>query len=162
MSRNKSIVVRYNQHLYENPLLVKSVTGATLSSLGELISQCTAIVAKHPATDDNKQSKPLKLTQLRKLLCELKLSRVLMMACYGGLINAPINHFLYGWITKTTNMKVMTNKMRKLLQLLASLSIVAPLQVFFLVCTLTLVNGNINGDLKKMLSSVKHLSLIHI
>lgn len=50
---------------------------------------------------------------------------------------------------------MMSARIKKTVQLLASLSMVAPLQVLFLVSTLTLLNSKVNNDIPAMLRAIK-------
>lgn len=136
---------------------MKSLTGAVLSSMGELISQCTVSVAASTGNheEDAEKASLHAPNKIRKILADLKLSKVFFMFCYGGLINAPINHYMYGWITNATNKRMMSARIKKTVQLLASLSMVAPLQVLFLVSTLTLLNSKVNNDIPAMLRAIK-------
>lgn len=146
--KTQSLVKTYNRLLLRHPLLVKSITGASLSSLGELISQWAAIVIQKDESKDEKQHQRKSLLHtLKRLICEPKLLKIFIMFCYGGLINAPINHFMYRYITQITNAHIRSPKARQLTQLLAALSIVSPTQVFFLISTLTVVNTRLQGNI---------------
>ncbi|CAR22150.1 KLTH0C08404p [Lachancea thermotolerans CBS 6340] len=134
-TRQISIAARYNVLLTKYPLLTKMVTGAVLSALSELVSQFTT--ASKTQDKDEKQ-----LSILQKLASALQKPRyrkLLSMFLYGGLVNAPINHFCYGWITRFTSRNV-APKWKRMAQLCGSWFIVSPVQVFFLVIALTLVN----------------------
>ncbi|GAV52234.1 hypothetical protein ZYGR_0AG02250 [Zygosaccharomyces rouxii] len=134
---------RYNRALAQKPLLTKVLTGALLSSLGELTSQLTTgFISK------KKQGIFKKLWYVGKIVARNP-SKILLMFCYGGFINAPINHYLYGWITQITNGKIVSTKLRKLVQLIASLAIVSPIQVGCLISALTVVNQNVGWALSK-------------
>ncbi|QLQ80299.1 hypothetical protein HG537_0D03000 [Torulaspora globosa] len=135
----RSIISIYNGLLAKYPLLVKSITGAVLSSVGELISQWTTILYGN-------ESDTIKRERLLK---------VLVMFCYGGLINAPINHFMYGRITAITGRYFKSARARSLVQLLAALSIVSPIQVLLLVAVLT-INTHFDGDVNRLWNHIKH------
>lgn len=140
---------KYNKALTQHPLLTKALTGAILSSLGELVSQLsTGLVSREGQTTLKRLKAVLKIVARQP-------SKILLMFCYGGLINAPINHYLYGWITQVTNGKIVNVTLRKLLQLLASLLIVSPIQVGFLVSSLTVVNQNVGWALAKYPPMIK-------
>ncbi|AQZ11510.1 (ZYRO0B05434g) [Zygosaccharomyces parabailii] len=140
---------RYNKALTQHPLVTKALTGAILSSLGELISQLsTGVVSREGQSTLKRVRGVLKIVARQP-------SKILLMFCYGGLINAPINHYLYGWITKYTNSKIVNVTLRRLLQLLASLLIVSPIQVGFLVSSLTVVNQNVGWALAKYPPMIK-------
>lgn len=152
--QSRSIISIYNGLLATHPLLVKSITGALLSSLGELISQWTTIL--YGGGEGDKSGRPGKQAAvLYKLFREPKILKVFLMFCYGGMINAPINHFMYRYITDFTSKTFKSAKARSLAQLLAALSIVSPTQVLFLVTTLTIVNANFDGDFTRLWISVK-------
>lgn len=144
---SSSLIRTYQQLLLKHPLLVKSITGASLSSLGELISQWTAIVVQKDEKSDEKLAghRESRLYTLKRLICEPKLLKIFIMFCYGGLINAPINHFTYRYITQLTNAHIRSPRVRKLAQLLAALSVVSPIQVLFLISTLTVVNSRLDA-----------------
>lgn len=134
---------RYNRALAQKPLLTKVLTGALLSSLGELISQLTTGIVSH------KHQEILKKLRYVGRIITRNPSKILLMFCYGGFINAPINHYLYGWITQVTNSRIVGTKLRKFVQLAASLAIVSPIQVGCLVSSLTVVNQNVGWALTK-------------
>ncbi|QLL34380.1 hypothetical protein HG536_0G02410 [Torulaspora globosa] len=148
-----SIISIYNGLLAKHPLLVKSITGALLSSLGELISQWTTILYgsyKSESTEKYRSPKAI----CGQLIREPKILKVLVMFCYGGLINAPINHFMYRRITAITGKYCKSAKARSFVQLLAALSIVSPLQVLFLVAILT-INTHFDGDVNRLWTHIK-------
>ncbi|CUS21617.1 LAQU0S03e06722g1_1 [Lachancea quebecensis] len=133
--RQASVVTRYNVLLTRYPLLTKMATGAVLSAVSELVSQLTT-------TSKAKDSNEKRLSMSQKLAHALQkpsYRKLLSMFLYGGLVNAPINHFCYGWITRFTSQNV-TPKWKRMAQLCGSWFIVSPIQVFFLVIALTLVN----------------------
>ncbi|CAR26255.1 ZYRO0B05434p [Zygosaccharomyces rouxii] len=143
------ITRRYNRALAQKPLLTKVLTGAILASLGELTSQLTTgFISK------KQQGILKKLSYVGKIIARNP-SKILLMFCYGGFINAPINHYLYGWITQITNGKIVSTKLRKLVQLIASLAIVSPIQVGCLVSALTVVNQNVGWALSKYPSMIR-------
>lgn len=162
MSKDHSVTVRYNRMLYQYPLLTKSATGATLSALGEIVSQWATIITTRRKVDkentEGDSAKGMKTTigsSLKCLICDSNFSKVFIMFCFGGLINAPINHFMYKWITKYTEKRFISLRVKQLVQLLASLSIVSPIQVFFLVSILTIVNSDVKGRLTKYFPFIK-------
>lgn len=159
MSKDHSVTVRYNRMLHQNPILTKSVTGATLSAIGEIVSQWATIVTTSKKVDeentDGDNEKRTKTSISYSLICHTNFSKVFIMFCYGGLINAPINHFMYGWITKYTQKRFISLRVKQLVQLLASLVIVSPIQVFFLVSILTIVNSDVKGRLTKYFPFIK-------
>lgn len=141
---------RYDKALTQNPLPTKILTGALLSSLGELTSQITAgFISK------KQQGILKKLAYVGKIIARNP-SKILLMFCYGGFINAPINHYLYGWITQITNGRIVSNKLRKFVQLIASLAIVSPIQVGCLISALTVVNQNVGWALTKYPSMIRN------
>lgn len=148
--QSRSIISIYNGLLAKHPLLVKSITGALLSSLGELISQWTAILYGGNGSESGSRE-----TTWIRLIREPKILKVFLMFCYGGLVNAPINHFMYGRITKVTSTYFKSAGTRSVAQLLAALSLVSPVQVLFLVTTLTVVNTHFDGDVGKLWAHIK-------
>ncbi|SCW01612.1 LAFE_0E03488g1_1 [Lachancea fermentati] len=139
----------YNEQLQKNPLLVKAITGAVLSATGELISQSTA------AASSQRDEKLSTLKEKLKYITSVpKYKKIFMMLLYGGLINAPISHYLYKWITVVTNKHVVA-KWRRLAQLCGSWLVVSPIQVFFLVIALTIVNIEQRLSVNKCMTSIK-------
>ncbi|SCV03438.1 LAMI_0H08152g1_1 [Lachancea mirantina] len=149
-------VGHYNDLLKKYPLLTKSVTGALLAALGELISQVIT------SRDGDPVSAKRSLGQrLKELVLKPQYRKILLMFLYGGLVNAPINHFCYQWITKVTTKHVTTVRWRRLSQLCGSWFIVSPIQVLFLITALTVSNlQNSAADFKelraKILQNIKH------
>lgn len=156
MPQTQSLIGTYNRLLLKHPLLVKSLTGASLSSLGELISQWTTIVAQgNGKKDEESDGQKSALQTLKRLISEPNLLKILIMFCYGGLINAPINHFMYRYITKFTNLHIRSPKTRNFAQLAAAMSVVSPIQVLFLIGTLTVVNNQVGASLIKIWPQIK-------
>lgn len=128
------VVKKYNIALRRSPILTKCITGAVLSALSELVSQWVSLSA------EEKEKK-------------LNWVKIGLMSLYGGLLNSPVNHFSYKWITNFTSRKVAV-KWRAVVQLACSLGIVSPIQVFGLLCTLTSINvGKI--DKKVLVNAIK-------
>lgn len=140
---------RYNRALTQKPLLTKILTGALLSSIGELSSQLTTgFISKR------QEGLLKKLSYVGEIIARNP-SKILLMFCYGGFINAPINHYLYGWITQITRGNIVNTKLRKIVQLIASLTIVSPVQVGCLISALTVVNQNVGWALSKYPSMIR-------
>lgn len=131
-----SPAARYNYLLKKRPLLTKIVTGAVLNAASELISQLTT-----QSKEDNEGQKRSSgsLEKLKQLIQKPRYFKLIAMLLYGGLVNAPISHFCYKWITYFTDRRVAA-KWKRLAQLCGSWFVVSPIQVFFLITALTLVN----------------------
>lgn len=151
--QRRSVISIYNGLLAKHPLLVKSITGALLSSLGELISQWTAILYGSLQSEGTEKYRSWKVI-CAQLIREPKILKVLVMFCYGGLINAPINHFMYRRITAITGRYFESARTRSLVQLLAALAVVSPIQVLFLVAILT-INTHFDGDVNRLWIHIK-------
>ncbi|CAH00328.1 uncharacterized protein KLLA0_D03751g [Kluyveromyces lactis] len=128
------ILKRYNILLKRNPLLTKCITGAVLTGLSELFSQWVSL-----SPEERKE--------------KLNWIKVALMSLYGGLFNAPVNHFSYKWINEYTIRKVVS-KYRSLVQLGCSLGMVSPIQVLGLLFTLTSVNNG-KVDKTKIIHAIK-------
>jgi len=111
---------RYLQCLSKYPLLTKSVTTALLAVLNE---QIASFVSKD-------------LQYYHKLI-PLN-NKILLMALYGGLINAPIAHYGYQILNRV--IKPVSAK-KKLLQLLVQLVTIAPLLASVMISYITLINN---------------------
>ncbi|CEP61222.1 uncharacterized protein LALA0_S02e09494g [Lachancea lanzarotensis] len=149
---NNNPVLVYNSLLARRPLLTKIATGAILSALSELISQLTTTSAQK--TDENLKGG---FHKIRSLLQRPKYQKLLLMLLYGGVVNAPINHFFYQWLTLFTNKRI-APKWRRLAQLCGSWCVISPIQVFGLITALTLVNlgpGEKDGPASKKLKAVQ-------
>ncbi|SCU80469.1 LADA_0B07646g1_1 [Lachancea dasiensis] len=129
----------YNVLLQRRPLLTKIATGAVLSALSELISQFTTPSVQTLGENDDGRPKS-SLQKVKSLLQKPKYCKLLVMLLYGGLVNAPINHYFYGWITQFTNRSV-APRWKRLAQLCGSWFVVSPIQVLGLITALTLVNS---------------------
>ncbi|SCU91561.1 LAFA_0F04500g1_1 [Lachancea sp. 'fantastica'] len=143
---NNNPVLVYNSLLARRPLLTKIATGAILSALSELISQCTTTSTRK--TDEKHTTG---LQGIKAFLQKPKYRKLLAMLLYGGIVNAPINHFFYQWLTLFTSRRV-APKWRRLAQLCGSWFVISPVQVFGLLTALTLVNlepGETRGGLVK-------------
>ncbi|SCU78801.1 LANO_0A04060g1_1 [Lachancea nothofagi CBS 11611] len=141
---------KYNVLLKRYPLTTKMVTGAVLGAISELISQYTT-----PSKDENAQNPTTVIQKLVLLLQKTKFRKLLAMFLYGGLVNAPINHFFYQWITIFTDRRV-SSKWKRLSQLCGSWFVVSPIQVFGLITALTLVNmDSQKSQLCQKLAAVK-------
>ncbi|SCU93912.1 LAME_0F05424g1_1 [Lachancea meyersii CBS 8951] len=151
---NTNPVLAYNSLLARRPLLTKMVTGAVLSALSELISQCTTL-----NTQTTSEKPKSGLYRLKQLLLMPKYRKMVFMLLYGGLVNAPINHYFYRWLTLLTSQKV-GPKWRRLAQLCGSWFVISPIQVFGLITALTLVNldtskEHISQKIKAVWASLK-------
>ncbi|KAJ4207343.1 Hypothetical protein NCS54_00832100 [Fusarium falciforme] len=109
----------YIKELEANPLRTKMLTAGTLASAQELI-------ASWLAKDRNKHGNYFT-------------ARVPKMAAYGALVSAPLGHFLIWALQKT--FKGRTSLRAKILQILVSNLIIAPIQNSVYLVAMALIAG---------------------
>lgn len=115
----KGYLAAYIKELEDNPLRTKMLTAGTLAGAQELI-------ASWLAKDRNKHGNYFT-------------ARVPKMAAYGALISAPIGHFLIWALQKT--FKGRTSLKAKILQILVSNLIIAPIQNSVYLVAMALIAG---------------------
>ncbi|KAK1835134.1 hypothetical protein QBC39DRAFT_171366 [Podospora conica] len=115
----KGYLAAYIKQLEENPLRTKMLTAGTLAGAQELI-------ASWLAKDRNKHGNYFT-------------SRVPKMATYGALVSAPLGHFLIWALQKT--FKNRTSLRAKILQILVSNLIIAPIQNSVYLVAMALIAG---------------------
>lgn len=115
----KGYLAAYIKELEENPLRTKMLTAGTLAGAQELI-------ASWLAKDRNKHGNYFT-------------ARVPKMAAYGALVSAPIGHFLIWALQKT--FKGRTSLKAKILQILVSNLIIAPIQNSVYLVAMALIAG---------------------
>ncbi|CAK7568182.1 MAG: hypothetical protein SEPTF4163_006165 [Sporothrix epigloea] len=115
----KGYLAAYIKQLEENPLRTKMLTAGTLAGTQELL-------ASWLAKDRNKHGNYFT-------------SRVPKMAAYGALVSAPLGHFLI-WILQKT-FKGRTSLKAKIMQILVSNLIVAPIQNTVYLTAMALIAG---------------------
>lgn len=115
----KGYLMAYIKELEENPLRTKMLTAGTLAGLQE-------VLASWLAKDRNKNG-------------HYFTSRVPKMATYGALVSAPMGHFLIWLLQKT--FKNRTSLKSKILQILVSNLIVAPIQNSVYLVAMALIAG---------------------
>ncbi|KAF2994559.1 hypothetical protein E8E14_002833 [Neopestalotiopsis sp. 37M] len=115
----KGYLMAYIKQLEENPLRTKMLTSGTLAGLQEFL-------ASWLAKDRNKHGNYFT-------------SRVPKMAAYGALISAPLGHFLIWCLQKA--FKNRTSLRAKILQILVSNLIIAPIQNSVYLVAMALIAG---------------------
>ncbi|KJR88391.1 integral membrane protein 25d9-6 [Sporothrix schenckii 1099-18] len=115
----KGYLATYIKQLEENPLRTKMLTAGTLAGTQELL-------ASRLAKDRNKHG-------------HYFTSRVPKMAAYGALVSAPLGHFLI-WILQKT-FKGRTSLKAKILQILVSNLLIAPIQNTVYLTAMALIAG---------------------
>ncbi|KAK6070615.1 Mpv17/PMP22 family protein [Seiridium cupressi] len=115
----KGYLMAYIKQLEENPLRTKMLTAGTLAGLQEFL-------ASWLAKDRNKHGNYFT-------------SRVPKMAAYGALISAPLGHFLIWCLQKA--FKNRTSLRAKILQILVSNFIIAPIQNSVYLVAMALIAG---------------------
>ncbi|KAK0723025.1 hypothetical protein B0T26DRAFT_245754 [Lasiosphaeria miniovina] len=115
----KGYLAAYIKQLEDNPLRTKMLTAGTLAGAQELI-------ASWLAKDRNKHGNYFT-------------SRVPKMATYGALVSAPLGHFLIWALQKT--FKGRTSLKAKILQILVSNLIIAPIQNTVYLVAMALIAG---------------------
>ncbi|KAI5457720.1 hypothetical protein BGZ63DRAFT_364462 [Mariannaea sp. PMI_226] len=115
----KGYLAKYIKELEDNPLRTKMLTSGTLAGAQELI-------ASWLAKDRNKHGNYFT-------------TRVPKMAAYGALVSAPIGHFLIWALQKT--FKNRTSLKAKILQILVSNLIIAPIQNSVYLVAMALIAG---------------------
>ncbi|KAI8668200.1 hypothetical protein NCS55_00844800 [Fusarium keratoplasticum] len=115
----KGYLAAYIKELEANPLRTKMLTAGTLASAQELI-------ASWLAKDRNKHGNYFT-------------ARVPKMAAYGALVSAPLGHFLIWALQKT--FKGRTSLRAKILQILVSNLIIAPIQNSVYLVAMALIAG---------------------
>ncbi|KAI8962763.1 integral membrane protein [Daldinia sp. FL1419] len=115
----RGYLMAYINHLEKNPLRTKMLTAGTLAGLQELL-------ASWLARDRNKHGNYFT-------------GRVPKMAAYGALVSAPLGHFLIWCLQKT--FKGRTSLRAKILQILISNLIVAPIQNVVYLVAMALIAG---------------------
>ncbi|KAF6812791.1 integral membrane protein [Colletotrichum musicola] len=116
---SKGYLAAYIKQLEENPLRTKMLTAGTLAGAQELI-------ASFLAKDRNKHGNYFT-------------SRVPKMAAYGALVSAPLGHFLIWVLQKTFAGR--TSLRAKILQIIVSNLIVAPIQNSVYLTAMALIAG---------------------
>lgn len=139
MVQKSSPIESYNRLLTKNPLLVKVLTGSVLSGLNEIISSLLT----------------------GKIQLSVLSQKTLLMLIYGGCINTPINHFGYKYLIQVVSKlskfcKLKSKKAINLMQLLGSLFIISPIQVCFLILTLSIVNSPIINSGGSIIALIKN------
>lgn len=115
----KGYLAAYIKQLESNPLRTKMLTAGTLAAAQELI-------ASWLAKDRNKHGNYFT-------------SRVPKMAAYGALVSAPVGHVLIWALQKT--FKGRTSLRAKILQILVSNLIIAPIQNSIYLVAMALIAG---------------------
>lgn len=115
----KGYLMAYIKQLEENPLRTKMLTSGTLAGLQEFL-------ASWLAKDRNKHGNYFT-------------SRVPKMAAYGALVSAPLGHFLIWCLQKA--FKNRTSLKAKILQILVSNLIIAPIQNSVYLVAMALIAG---------------------
>ncbi|ROT42069.1 integral membrane protein [Sodiomyces alkalinus F11] len=115
----KGYLAAYIKQIEENPLRTKMLTAGTLAGAQELI-------ASWLAKDRNKHGNYFT-------------SRVPKMAAYGALLSAPVGHFLIWLLQKVFSNR--TSLRSKILQILASNLIIAPIQNSIYLVAMALIAG---------------------
>ncbi|KAK6357050.1 hypothetical protein TWF718_001380 [Orbilia javanica] len=114
----QTYIQSYLQLLQTNPLQTKMVTSGTLSALQELLASLIAGDKKHGSY----------LTP-----------RVPMMAIYGAFISAPLGHLLINVLQRAFRNRSSTRA--KILQILVSNFIVAPIQNVVYLASMAIIAG---------------------
>ncbi|GAB1320846.1 hypothetical protein MFIFM68171_11056 [Madurella fahalii] len=115
----KGYLAAYLRQLEEHPLRTKMLTAGTLAGAQEL-------VASWLAKDRNKHGNYFT-------------SRVPKMAAYGALVSAPLGHFLIWVLQKAFSKR--TSLRAKILQILVSNLIIAPIQNTVYLVAMALIGG---------------------
>lgn len=119
MAGTKGYLAAYIKQIEENPMRTKMLTSGTLAGLQELI-------ASFLAKDRNKHGNYFT-------------SRVPKMAAYGALVSAPLGHFLI-WILQRV-FRGRTSLRAKILQIIVSNLVVAPIQNSIYLVAMALIAG---------------------
>lgn len=119
MAGTKGYLAAYIKQLEDNPLRTKMLTAGTLSGAQELI-------ASFLAKDRNKHGNYFT-------------SRVPKMAAYGALVSAPMGHFLI-WVLQKA-FKNRTSLRAKIMQIIVSNLIIAPIQNSVYLTAMALIAG---------------------
>lgn len=119
MAGTKGYLAAYLKQLKENPLRTKMLTAGTLAGSQELL-------ASWLAKDRNKHGNYFT-------------SRVPKMAAYGALVSAPMGHFLIWLLQKI--FKNRTSLRAKIMQIIVSNLIVAPIQNSVYLVAMALIAG---------------------
>ncbi|KAI0389281.1 integral membrane protein [Xylariaceae sp. FL0594] len=115
----KGYLMAYINELEKNPLRTKMLTSGTLAGLQE-------VLASWLAKDRNKHGNYFT-------------SRVPKMAAYGALVSAPLGHFLIWLLQKA--FKGRTSLRAKILQILVSNLVIAPIQNSVYLVAMALIAG---------------------
>ncbi|SPO02902.1 related to membrane protein, peroxisomal [Cephalotrichum gorgonifer] len=115
----KGYLAAYMKELRENPVRTKMLTAGTLAGLQE-------VLASWLAKDRNKNG-------------HYFTSRVPKMAAYGALISAPMGHFMI-WLLQRT-FRNRTSLKSKIMQIVASNLIIAPIQNSIYLVVMALIAG---------------------
>ncbi|KAK0637372.1 hypothetical protein B0T17DRAFT_504718 [Bombardia bombarda] len=115
----KGYLAAYIKQLEDHPLRTKMLTAGTLAGTQELI-------ASWLAKDRNKHGNYFT-------------SRVPKMATYGALVSAPLGHFLIWFLQKT--FKGRTSLKAKIMQILVSNLLIAPIQNTVYLTAMALIAG---------------------
>lgn len=132
-----SLNEKYLQHLKKHPLLTKAVTTAVLSLLNESIA---SLISR-----DLKTLKVCKSITLRHPFSV----KLLLLALFGGCINAPITHFGFKYLNKLIRPPLTVRK--QLLQIVTSLLTITPVLSTLLVSYISVINSKKPFEVRKLL-----------
>lgn len=148
MSTLSQLNLQYLQYLAKYPLLTKSVTGACLGGLNEIVASIIAGDVQEVTLFDSIKVK------------NLITPKVIGLFIYGFCMSTPISHYMYGIINQLYAGPPSTAK--KVAQILTSLCTVTPTISAVYVLWIGLLNtyrpgkaGSIGGEIDRILAIIK-------
>lgn len=117
--------VRYLLALQKNPLLTKSITGAALAVLNEIIARVV--------------SRQLNITQIKNLKITHPVDfKLVLFALYSFIVATPVSHYGYQWLNKI--FKPPLSPRQKILQIITSMATITPVASTLFVAFVALMN----------------------
>mmetsp|Transcript_20307 Transcript_20307/g.34906 ORF Transcript_20307/g.34906 Transcript_20307/m.34906 type:complete len:257 (-) Transcript_20307:254-1024(-) len=133
---------RYNKLLDQYPLRTKMITSFCVSAFGSALGSYLSATAKENrrAANNNRQSTSSTAKSQSSILSKINWVDVLSYAIHGGLINAPISHYWFEWLSvhgPSSNTKSV---------LVDQLAVQPPLLMLMFVC-LDVLRANIRATI---------------
>lgn len=92
-SEETDLLSQYNRALDKHPLVTKSITAAVVQGLGAALA--SAITSYGTTSTNNGSSQ-----KLRSKRAAINWVDVIAFALHGGLVNGPIGHYWFEWLSK--------------------------------------------------------------
>ncbi|PVF97600.1 hypothetical protein CPB86DRAFT_734641 [Serendipita vermifera] len=125
------LLAAYLARLAAKPLQTKMITAGILSFLQEVLANHFANVPVHSSKNAPVHERALAAAKIN--------GRAFKMAAYGFFVSAPMNHVLVGWLQRMFAGK--TAPKDRILQLLVSNAVVAPIQAAVYLASMAVIGG---------------------